>query len=1366
MNIYLYIIYKLSRKLRFNFLTCIALTAFISPILAQENQPDERQLIVGEKIDRKVVGQEIHGYVVELKRGQVLRVTLQEKGADVGLFGARVADQKLVTPVANSGSGFMQESLTLIADQDGIYELIIRVQQITDSNAEAKYELTTTLSNTASPNDVQRVQAENLIADVKQILVNKDEEKFSPAISKLGEALKIWKALGDSYWEAVTKSTIGDVYIFMKNFGQAETNYIEALNLFDKVRNKGEVGLVYADLATIYFFTKNEEKTKLYVTQALQVSRSLGDARLEKTINNLTVGSLNEVEDIKGNKGLADFNKELSSKLATARAKKDRAAEAAVWASIVFRYGLDNDGLGNRPLFERAEREALPLVRAIKDKDSELKILLGLGFGYSDMNASTTNKEEESFFANKAKDYFIQALALSKILNNQIFEILAYAGLSATYDGDNDKLSIFLGKKFIDSIQNYRQTLKTVVDKENQQLIAKEFEDAYSEIVSDLTSEGRLQEALQVINFSRDQEFFDFKLIDNQPAGKLILTSREAENEPIFDDLVNKVISKYSIRPDANYQLAANELKDVFSKLESNFDVESSERDIAKNVPDAIEMQSALRQLSVKTGKKHVALYYSGEEGEGSEIILVTPEKIKLFTGGSGNVFGSNSKLSDAIVTDFLEVLSKLCADKESGKEIPCYDPRPLGGEIYRRIFKTQEFADGKLNDATLEAELENYKADVIHWSLTGKMRYIPVAALYDENTNQYLVEKFENVVFTRAKKERFLSEPKLWRQGLGLGTSVGYTIGDLVSSPLPWVPQEVFNIFGNKETQQEGLFSGRILLNKEFTRQSLLEIPKTKPDFVHIASHFRFQPGDAKKSFLLLGDGSTFSLLEMGQYLNLFEGVDLLTLSACQTAATKSDEATGKEVDGLAELAQRLGAKSVIATLWEIDDKGTSKIMAEFYRIRKENPDFSTSEDLRLAQLSLLNGKSSWVEAQARRRSFGKVTVDKTKNRISYKPSSESQFDHPYYWAPFVFYGSSNGEKNSDYIKSKPQPKPQNNDLIGSNPNSGGSEVFRSSNLIGNWEGVFDQQQYYCTLDIQNVEGNTFRGVLHPQGASIEVSGSIDLETKQISFIETKIISLGNNKGWILGSNKGSLSSDGTSISGTGFAGTVSYQWSFRKSSSTSSSSYGSNNFGSSVTLSEIESSFKSNLYDQTISLATRFLNTSPDSKEANAYLGLSYFIKKDVANALPYLEKAIRLGQPIPIPVKRLREPILGHGLDDVIIVFSNTEFGIISGQTIYKARYSDLTELAILNYQNQCTISHLKGTFIEAKTNSEGKINSDKLKQDKKTFNLFPSSAFLQPRQQGQMVLNFAACSNVENYVSDAIVSLMNRFSSRPN
>ena len=103
----------------------------------------------------------------------------------------------------------------------------------------------------------------------------------------------------------------------------------------------------------------------------------------------------------------------------------------------------------------------------------------------------------------------------------------------------------------------------------------------------------------------------------------------------------------------------------------------------------------------------------------------------------------------------------------------------------------------------------------------------------------------------------------------------------------------------------------------------------------VHIATHFTSRPGVAANSQLLLGDGE-LSLAEIESQTRLFNGVDLLTLSACNTAFTNKSE-DGREIDSFGTIAQRLGAKSVIASLWSVDDDSTATLMQTMYRLRQQ---------------------------------------------------------------------------------------------------------------------------------------------------------------------------------------------------------------------------------------------------------------------------------------------------------------------------------------------------------------------------------------------------------------------------------------------
>ena len=136
--------------------------------------------------------------------------------------------------------------------------------------------------------------------------------------------------------------------------------------------------------------------------------------------------------------------------------------------------------------------------------------------------------------------------------------------------------------------------------------------------------------------------------------------------------------------------------------------------------------------------------------------------------------------------------------------------------------------------------------------------------------------------------------------------------------------------------------------------QQSLdLEVP-----VIHIASHFVFEPGNESASFLLLGDGTKINLKEM-RYEFDFRHVELLTLSACETAVGGGKNAIGQEIEGFGALAQIEGAKAVIASLWNVSDDSTADFMEEFYRVKGANKGMSKIEAMKLAQISLLHGEN-----------------------------------------------------------------------------------------------------------------------------------------------------------------------------------------------------------------------------------------------------------------------------------------------------------------------------------------------------------------------------------------------------------------------
>jgi CHAT domain-containing protein len=205
----------------------------------------------------------------------------------------------------------------------------------------------------------------------------------------------------------------------------------------------------------------------------------------------------------------------------------------------------------------------------------------------------------------------------------------------------------------------------------------------------------------------------------------------------------------------------------------------------------------------------------------------------------------------------------------------------------------------------------------------------------------------------------------------------------------------------------KQGVLNGRKLLDDRFTRESFKNA-LGRYAVVHVASHFSLQPGDAYRSFLLLGGGATekdrqLMVSEINQ--SLFSGVELLTLSACNTAVG-TERSNGLEVEGFGALAQKEGAKSVIATLWEVADPSTRDLMVRFYSLYGSRGSTNKAQALQQSQLALLKGSNRNAQQSNIRRSSVRLDAGE-KTSTTFTPDPNAKYSHPYYWSPFILIGN-----------------------------------------------------------------------------------------------------------------------------------------------------------------------------------------------------------------------------------------------------------------------------------------------------------------------------------------------------------------------
>lgn len=149
--------------------------------------------------------------------------------------------------------------------------------------------------------------------------------------------------------------------------------------------------------------------------------------------------------------------------------------------------------------------------------------------------------------------------------------------------------------------------------------------------------------------------------------------------------------------------------------------------------------------------------------------------------------------------------------------------------------------------------------------------------------------------------------------------------------------------------------FGGTALLGREAGKARLLEELAARGediDVVHLACHGSFDPVEPLRSGLFLApEGNDTGLLTAEELFGLEMRVDLVTLSACETAARKVRP--GDELFGLVRSVLYAGTPSVLMNLWVVDDIAASLFIERFYD-ELGRPGVTKVEALQTAQLAV----------------------------------------------------------------------------------------------------------------------------------------------------------------------------------------------------------------------------------------------------------------------------------------------------------------------------------------------------------------------------------------------------------------------------
>jgi len=492
--------------------------------------------------------------------------------------------------------------------------------------------------------------------------------------------------------------------------------------------------------------------------------------------------------------------------------------------------------------------------------------------------------------------------------NGEIYWMVLYdRGRLAERDGDRDR-AIDLYRRAVEVFERQRSTLSTEASKIG---FVGDKQAVYRHLVSALVARGDLATAFQYIERSKSRALVDML------AAKQDFAVARGDPEKVRRLLATAAQAEAEAR-----------LQDIAAKA-------SAPRGAAQ---DATRL---LREESPELASLVSVTTLAAPEVQA----LIPPDEtlVEYFDAGEALfAFLLDNRSLSVVRLDGARLQEAVSRFRQELTQIGSARHEATARELHARLF------------APLAGRLATRKVVIV---AHGPLHYLPFNALHDGST--WLVNRHDLRFLPSASVLPFLrarTEPKAG-EILALGNP---DRGD-PRYDLAFAQAEVAAI-------TRGRPGSKALVRQEASESAFRDLAAGFR-YVHFATHGEFNADAPLKSTLLLakepqGDG----LLTVDKLYSLRLDADLVTLSACETGLGRI--ASGDDVVGLTRGFLYAGSRSIVASLWQVDDAATAHLMTRFYdRLGR----MDKREALRQAQ----------VETMAR-------------------------YPHPFFWAAFQLTGSA----------------------------------------------------------------------------------------------------------------------------------------------------------------------------------------------------------------------------------------------------------------------------------------------------------------------------------------------------------------------
>ncbi|HEX9251600.1 MAG TPA: CHAT domain-containing protein, partial [Ignavibacteriaceae bacterium] len=859
---------------------------------------------------------------------------------------------------------------------------------------------------------------EEIKALINLAILDDQSGNVEQAKQKLESALQASRSIKNQELEATALSELAVSYTYSGNVVEAKNYYEESFKMFKILNHKERLSNLCANIASLYSQTANYSSAIEYYNNGLDYSgenvvssilnlRGLGDvysnlSNYSKSLNyydeakklsqQIKDVALETSVDVSFGTLYYNINKPVKALQLFIEASKKLDLDNDPYSAedIFFKIGLAYSKIDSLSKSNEALLNALSLAESLSDVYYKTLISTELGHNYAlQKDFSKAESEIKKASVLSKSNGFIQILGLQNlylgsiaVARGNLVNAIKYfetASSLATKEMDFNNIleaEYLLGKTYktqnniIKAEEHYLNAVN-LADRISESLINNAeiqishfsgLNDCYNELAELYLEQNRNEDAFCVIEKSRSRNTFqnlaDLKI-------NTFFSNKEILNH--FYDLkwmVNSGLFSGNKLEEINKEYAI--LKEEISKAnpELNSTLEKNKLFSIKEIQKSLNNKENL--ITLFFGKTNLfAINITRDKSTVIKVDVSKDETIK-FLRNIAPIYSPDSNSADLYLNQDLFSFNTKEANLFYKKIIePVIDGIPNGETLIFSMpselaFVPIEFLVTEFNEDDSPFYYENKKFLIDNYPIS----YAPSASIYV--IQKQIIQQNENKILLVGDPQVSNKDFALSYRG-SLLEADNFNARNIVLFPLKYSREEI-------QSLGSLLSNGLVFLSDNATERNFKE-NASNCRIIHLSTHSFLLKNQPLIIFSQNGDTKEDGFLETGEILKLKLKSDLVVLSSCRSGLGSVDNAEG--VLGMQKSFFEAGAKSVVVSLWDVNDKYTSLFMQSFYNFLSEG--FDKSESLQKAKLFFKKNYSS----------------------------------NPYYWSAFVLSGDISNIQN-----------------------------------------------------------------------------------------------------------------------------------------------------------------------------------------------------------------------------------------------------------------------------------------------------------------------------------------------------------------